>query len=362
MPRHVRQRSRTLTHWLLPAWLLATLARIAGADALATPGNSTYTYYSVGEPAAVPASPARPALLLLGGGEWPNDAIHAFVAAAGHGHIVVLRASGDDAAQQDFWSSGGRPRAVSTVVFHDRAAAFDPNVARLLASADGLFIAGGDQANYLRYWTGTPVQTAINGHIRAGKPLAGTSAGLAILGHHAYGCLDGDSMDTPRALANPLRSGNTLVTGFLSLPGLEHVITDSHFAERSRQGRLVAFMARLQHDAPTPDPDLVGLGIDEETGLWIEPTGEARVYSRKNGAVWWIHAPVPATPLVAGQPLGQPGIDLVRLGTESRIRLPPRGTAGKTGDWQLENPLSRARVDIVAGRWASPPPDTMSAR
>lgn len=319
---------------------------------VASPG---YTFYSIGEPAKLPASPTRAALLLLGGGEWPDGAIHAFISAAGHGHIVVLRASGDDAAQRDFWSSGGHPRAVSTVVFHGRAAAFDPNIARLLATADGLFIAGGDQANYLRHWTDTPVQAALNAHVRAGKPLAGTSAGLAILGRYAYGCLDGDSMDSPRALANPLRSGNTLVTDFLSLPGLEHVITDSHFAERSRQGRLVAFMARLQHDAPTPDPELVGLGIDETTGLWIEPTGEARVYSRQQGAVWWMHAGTRAVPLVAGQPLTQTDIDVVRLGPQSALRLPPPGGSGRAQEWQFTRPLDRRRLAVVAGRWRQTP-------
>ncbi len=43
-----------------------------------------------------------------------------------------------------------------------------------------MFIAGGDQANYVRGWKGTPVEDAINANVAAGKPIGGTSAGLAV--------------------------------------------------------------------------------------------------------------------------------------------------------------------------------------
>ena len=323
---------------LLCAVLLTFFTGRAMADASAQQGSNDYTHYSIGEAPTTHAVGTRAAMLLLGGGEWPMPAIRDFISAAGKGHIVILRASGDDEDQLDFWRNGGGPRAVSTVVFHSRQAAFDPKIVQLLQSADGIFIAGGDQANYIRYWDGTPVQTAMNEHVRAGRPIAGTSAGLAILGRHAYGCLDGDSMDSPRALADPLRSGLTLWTGRLTLPGLEHVLTDSHFAERQRLGRLVSFLARLAHDQPATQRSVVGLGIDEESGLWIEPTGEARVVSRKQGAVWWVQAGSPAAALQPGKPLAQSGIKVVRLGTDSEIQLTmgPVGSDGlPTAHWNL---------------------------
>ncbi len=311
-----------------PMLVLLALLTLAGwapgsarAAAGAQPDTAGYTYYSIGEPPTAHATGSRAAMLLLGGGEWPMPAIRDFIAAAGKGHIVILRASGDDAAQLDFWQNGGGPHAVSTVVFHNRQASFDPKVVRLLESADGIFIAGGDQGDYIRFWDGTPVQQAMNEHVRAGRPIAGTSAGLAILGRHAYGCLDGDSMDSPRALADPLRSGLTLWSGLLTLPGLEHVFTDSHFTERHRLGRLVAFLARLAHEQPTTAGAVVGLGIDEESGLWIEPTGEARVVSRKQGSVWWVKPTSAAALLQPGKPLTQSGIEVVQLGTESSIHL-----------------------------------------
>ena len=57
-----------------------------------------------------------------------------------------------------------------------------------------VFISGGDQANYIRGWKGTPLENAINADIAAGKPIGGTSAGLAVQGQFVYGAL-GDRPD-----------------------------------------------------------------------------------------------------------------------------------------------------------------------
>jgi hypothetical protein len=81
---------------------------------------------------------------------------------------------------------------------------------------------------------------------------------------------------------------------------------------------------------------VVGLGVDEESGLWIEPTGEARVVSRKQGAVWWVKPSNAAASLQVGKPLAQAGIAVVRLGTDSEIQLTvgPVGSDGlPTAQW-----------------------------
>ena len=72
--------------------------------------------------------------------------------------------------------------SVETFVFSSRDAATDRAMLRSLRRADGIFIAGGDQSRYIRFWKGTALNRALNAHVRAGKPIAGTSAGLAILG------------------------------------------------------------------------------------------------------------------------------------------------------------------------------------
>jgi cyanophycinase len=84
----------------------------------------------------------------------------------------------------------------------------DPHLAEIIRHAEAVFIAGGDQALYVRYWQGTPVQDAINANsVSAGKPIGGTSAGLAILGQFSYGALndpDDSELHSKDASAEPI--------------------------------------------------------------------------------------------------------------------------------------------------------------
>ena len=178
------------------------------------------------------------------------------------------RASGADDLQQDFLNEVGGAASVQTLVFHSRDAASDTKVLNILRNADGIFIGGGDQANYVRYFKGTPVNTLLDEHVRAGKPLGGTSAGLAILGAYSYGAMDGGSLLSASALKNPLGSEVTLVRDFLHLPYLGNVITDSHFAIRERFGRLLVWVGRLALEEK--NPAITGIGIDEKAAKEVK--------------------------------------------------------------------------------------------
>ncbi|TGT05798.1 peptidase, partial [Mesorhizobium sp. M8A.F.Ca.ET.213.01.1.1] len=123
-----------------------------------------------------------------------------------------LRASGKDELQDRLYHQIGGTTAVQTLVFDSRRGADDPAVLRVVAAADAIFIAGGDQSRYVRYWKGTPVAAALDAHVRAGKPLGGTSAGLAMLGEYLYGAMDGGSLTSAPALADPLGPATTIET------------------------------------------------------------------------------------------------------------------------------------------------------
>ncbi len=233
-------------------------------------------HYVLGDTAAkVPGTPS-PGLLLMGGGDRNYDAMRWFMKKAGNGHIVVLRASQAGEIGEEFYNDVGGIASVETFVFNDREAADDPKILAALQRADGIFIAGGDQARYVRYWRGTPVARALDAHVRAGKPLGGTSAGLAMLGEYVYGAMDGGSQVSPRALADPLGANNTIETNFLHIALLKGIITDTHFSERNRLGRLIAFVAKAESMAGHP---LVGLGVDEDAAVAVEGDGSARVYA-----------------------------------------------------------------------------------
>jgi beta-aspartyl-peptidase (threonine type) len=277
-----------------------------------------FDYYSAGDIKAPTPGKTEGGLMLLGGGDWPVPAFRWFVEQMGHGHLVILRASGTDDLQTDFLNEIGGAASVETIVFHSRDAASDPRVLEILKRADGIFFGGGDQSNYVRYLKGTPVNQLVEEHVRASKPLGGTSAGLAILGAHSYGAMDGGSLLSKDAMKNPLGSGVTLVHDFLHLPYLTQVITDSHFAIRERWGRLLVFVGRLAVEQN--DTGITGIGIDEKGALCVDANGIGRVYSIGRGFAWLVR-PLRAPDSLARAPFNFRAVPVVGLGEESSIDL-----------------------------------------
>ncbi|HEY3520656.1 MAG TPA: cyanophycinase [Rhodanobacteraceae bacterium] len=348
-------RVSTFLFGLLAGFALLPLNAIAAAAA--APQHSGYEYFQIGDLRAATPEKTRAGLMLMGGGTEVDAAFAWLVAHAGHGHIVILRASGDDELQKYIYHDVGNIASVQTLIFHDRAQASDPRVLDIVRRADGIFIAGGDQANYVRFWKGTPLNALIDAHVREGKPIGGTSAGLAILGRYSYGALDGGSITSPEALANPTGAAVTLVDDFLHLPPLygSQVITDSHFDTRERLGRLLAFMANLaktQHTA-----SIVGLGIDENTALCIDEDGKARFFSGHPGG----HADLIVQTrlkdieahggrasldayldhrVVAGKALDLDGYSFTAIGTDSSLQFP---------SLRVSHPASRQTIDVHDG-------------
>ena len=260
------------TRTLCTRLLAAAFGLLLAGSAIA----ADFGHFVLGDTRAATPGKVAPGLLLMGGGDRNIDALRWFMARAGGGHVVVLRASQGGEIGEEFFNQVGGIKSVETFVFKDRDAASDPAILAALKRADGIFIGGGDQSRYVRYWRGTPVAAALDAHVRAGKPLGGTSAGLAMLGEYLYGAMDGGSQTSPRALADPLGPENTVEGDFLKLAALKGVITDSHFSERNRLGRLIAFVAKGEAMAGKP---LLGLGIDEDAAVAVEGDGRAKVYA-----------------------------------------------------------------------------------
>jgi cyanophycinase-like exopeptidase len=121
------------------------------------------------------------------------------------------------------------------------------------------------------------VEDAINYLINTKKvTIGGTSAGLAILGSHYFSAQNG-TVTSDQALTNPY---NTLVqiggNNFITAPFLLNTITDSHYSQRTRQGRHIAFMARMMKDNMITD--VKGIGIDEQTAVCIDENGLGKVF------------------------------------------------------------------------------------
>ncbi|WP_058185473.1 cyanophycinase [Terracidiphilus gabretensis] len=274
------------------AALVLLLAVVIPCSAQTAPA---YKYFRVGNAADAQVKP-QAGYALMGGGEDLDEAFQWLCARANGGDLLVLRATGTD-AYNDYIQKLCHLNSEATVVIPNREAANDPFVAKTIRSASAIFIAGGDQANYLNFWERTPVQTALNDAIARGVPLGGTSAGLAVLGEYVYSA-QGDkpndpNLDAKTALHDPYSQRVTLARGFLDIPILKGVITDTHFAKRDRMGRLLVFLARL--DEPDGKPvspkatALRGVGVEQGVSVLLEPDGQASVVGK--GCAYFIGLP-----------------------------------------------------------------------
>ena len=302
---------------VLAIFQVAAVGRAAQAAASgAGPGYQTFVS---GDESARTPDPVVGGFLLNGGGEWNYDAFRWFTAHAGHGHIVVLRASGTTESQDEFYNNVKGVLSVRTFLITDRRASSDPQLLAGVRAADGIFIAGGDQSNYVRMWRGTPLNELIDAHVAAGKPLGGTSAGLAVQGSWLYGSMDGGSITSAEALADPLGDAVTIEGDFLHSALLAHVLTDSHFDTRSRLGRLFAFLAKTH----TLDPQraMVGLGIDENAAMTVETDGTAHFYAQVPGKHAWLVEPGEFGPLAFGKPLTLAPIRVTGIGPATRFNV-----------------------------------------
>jgi len=165
---------------------------------------------------------------------------------------------------------------VATIVFKNRNAAFDPFVISTIRNAEALFIAGGDQSDYVNYWKNTPVEDAINAVAAKPAPVGGTSAGMAVMSEFLYSAMSNSSLTSEEGLADPFHKDLTLDRDFVALPTLKGLITDQHLIERDRMGRTIAFLARLVSGGWTAEGRAIA--ADRETALLVDPAdGSAEV-------------------------------------------------------------------------------------
>lgn len=267
---------------------MAVLLAVITAAQSKVVSSAPYQYFRAGNSANVRVSP-RPGFALIGGGEDLDAAFQWLCELSRGGDFLVLRASGTD-AYNPYIKSLCRENSIATLVIPTRQAAMDPFVERAIGSAAAIFIAGGDQANYINFWRGTPVERAVNRAIRRGVPFGGTSAGLAVLGEFAYSAQNdssnGTNLNSPTALADPFNHQVITVRNFLAIPVLRGIITDSHFHERDRLGRLLVFMARILQSGNVER--IRGIGIDQHTAFLLDPDGPGVVAG--TGAVYFFEA------------------------------------------------------------------------
>jgi len=301
---------------------LMTVSAYASADETAgAPVSTGYHHYLVGNAADV--SPQTTGLIVMqGGGDDVDENYVRMGARGGGGDFVVLRASGEDDYNEYIFKLC-QCDSVATIVFSNREAASDPFVVSTIRKAEALFIAGGDQSNYVKFWKGTAVEEAINFVAAKPAPIGGTSAGMAILGEFSYSAMGQESLTSAVALADPFASDLTLERDFLALSRLRNILTDQHLIERDRIGRTITLLARLRQGGWTARAR--ALAADRETAVHIDPRdGTAEVFATADHPtpyVYFMSATRDPQRCERGQPLTFGAVDVYRLAPGGKFDL-----------------------------------------
>ena len=307
-----------------------------------------YQYSVVGNPADVVTATSG-LLVLQGGGTDVDENFVRMGARAGGGDFVVIRASGTDAYNPYIYDLCSCD-SVATIVFKNRNASFNQFVIDTIRNAEALFIAGGDQSDYVQLWKGTPIEDAMHHVAAKPAPVGGTSAGMAIMSEFLYSAMSNSSLTSAEALADPFHRDMTLDRDFLVLPQLGGLITDQHLIERDRMGRTVALLVRLVRDGWTPQARAIA--ADRETALHVDPsTGAAQVFTTPDHPTPFVYfLTTPGTPELCepGLPLTYRNVAVYRIGPGNSFDLSRwRGTGGIAYTLSAEaGVLTSSRGDI----------------
>jgi cyanophycinase len=268
------------------------------------------------------ATPVR-RVVLMGGASEVDAASRRFVEGAAGGDVLILRASGSTTSYNGYFATqvgaAPSPASVTSIRIDDPAAGSHATVLCRVAHAEAVWLAGGDQWNYLGHWPAALHDSLAALHRRAAA-VGGTSAGAMSLSEVAYDARTG-SATSEQALADPFHAAVTVSRSPFGQPELHGMLVDTHFMQRTREGRLLAFLARgrmlLQRDA------MVGVGLDERVAMIIEG-GRYAVMTGAADRYAWVYRVSGGGTVQQGTPLSLESVERVRL------------SDGATGAWPLD--------------------------
>jgi cyanophycinase len=283
-----------------------------------------------------------PVLLLTGGGgdvteglQAAIDRIRGCTGCEAKIDVVVLRASGAEGYNPYFMEMRG-VNSVLSMVITDRESSSRPDVVQAVREAELVYFAGGDQCNYIRWIKGTPVERAVEQVHRRGGAIGGSSAGLAIQGEFVYDACPSQSAKSAEVLLDPFHVDVSVSTGFFEWTSMRGVVTDTHFQQRDRLGRLLVFMARSHGRAPVK-----GLGVSEGTIALVDRNGAGMVYGK--GPVHLVVAEQKPELVERAKPLTYRGLRIFRF------------EAGETFDLRRPAGARVKAIDVVEGRVSGDP-------
>jgi cyanophycinase-like exopeptidase len=295
----------------------------------ALPAQAKVTRYLTGNAADVVVPLAGPAHDFGGGGtdvdaalQWIIDQVRGCTTCSTKIDVVILRSTGSNGYNDYIYAMNGVDSVETLVITR----ASDSNTAAVEATvknAEVVFFAGGDQCDYVKYFKGTLVETAVESVYAKGGGVGGTSAGLAIQGDFTYDACTGSVLSS-EALANPYHRYVTFTYDFFHWANLQSTITDSHLVTRDRMGRTMAFVARQIQDGKAPTA--LSIAVNEATSVVVDKNGLATVMG--SGPAYFVlgdHAPEVCQP---GVPLTYSNFKIWKVLPGGTFDLTNRPTTG----------------------------------
>lgn len=213
----------------------------------------------------------KTAILVIGGAEdkvHGREILHTFFGRSGsvEARLAIIPSASrepviiGDRYKKIFSDMGAKE--IQVLDIRDRAQTEDPKIQAYIEECTGVFMTGGDQLRLCGLLADTPMMELVRQRVQQGEiTLAGTSAGAAVMGHHMIA--GGGSGESPnRALVD-------MATGLGMIP---EVMVDQHFHNRNRMARLMSAVAA--------HPELLGIGIDEDTCALFERDGVLQVMGK----------------------------------------------------------------------------------
>ena len=281
-----------VSYWGLFAKMIFTISFFCAQNSLAL------KLYNTGSTADVSATTSQ-LICLAGGG---NDDLwatgwKAMLTAAGGGDVVIIRADGSRGGYESWIynddSKNGFPKvnSVKVISLTKAADANRADVEQLILNAELVFFSGGDQSVYINWFRGSKLAEAVDYVMKVKKvPVGGTSAGMALLAGIDYSAnYSSPSKKNAMVTADDVLKDPTgifvdLDRTVLTPPFMNQVITDTHFSQRNRQGRLMGFMARAVYNnyGDVFYNNVKGIGADEGTAVCYNSAGQAQVHGAGN--------------------------------------------------------------------------------
>lgn len=205
--------------------------------------------------------PENGSLVIVGGALRDEGILERFLSLAGGPEapiVLIPTAGGGEDHQYDRWYAGARrfrrlgAKNLTVIHTYDREEADTEEFAAPIAAARGAWFPGGRQWRLVDAYAGTRTERELHALLARGGVIGGSSAGATIQGEY---------------LARGDTSGNTIMMGdheegFAFFRG---VAIDQHLLVRNRHFDLLEIIEAR--------PDLLGIGIDEDTAIVVRGGG-----------------------------------------------------------------------------------------